>query len=204
MIRESSAAFGDLMARQQPSLTSLLLQVWFPVGLLAFTTLGFFLVLSVRRLRNLARWRLPGFYEASLSQLASTLAMMLKNGADLGSAIEVAQTNEAAAGAKAELAHWRQRLAGGARKFADIARPGKLTSPLFVWLVTRAGENWAEGFRRAAEVYDGRAKYRIDLVLYAALPVSILLVAGIVFPEMLPLVKGFTQLLGRFNDVGGE
>jgi type II secretory pathway component PulF len=193
-----------MTGKQQPSLAALLLQVWFPVALLAFTTLAFFLVLSVRRLRNLARWKLPGFYEASLSQLASTLAMMLKNGADLGSAIEVAQKNEASAGAKAELGSWRQRLAGGARRFADIAPPGKLTSPLFVWLVTSAGENWAEGFRRAAEVYDGRAKYRIDLVLYAALPVAILLVAGIVFSEMVPLVKGFTQLLHMFNDIGGE
>ena len=204
MVRESSVTFGDFAGRQQSSVASLLLQVWFPVGLLAFTTLIFLLVLSVRPLRNLARWKLPGFYEASLSQLASTLAMMLKNGADLGSAIEVAQKNEASIGARAELGSWRQRLAGGAKRFADIAQPGRLVSPLFVWLVASAGENWAEGFRRAAEIYDGRAKYRLDLVLYAALPVSILLVAAIIFSEMLPLVKGFSQLMGMFNDVSGE
>jgi hypothetical protein len=79
-------------------------------------------------------------------------------------------------------------------------QPGRLVPPLFVWLVTGAGENWARGFRRAAEIYDARARHRVEVALYAALPVTILLLAGIIGLEMVPLIQSFALLL---NDLGG-
>ena len=182
--------------------SGLLLQVWLPVIFLALTTLLFLLLVSIRSWRHAARWRLPGFREASLSQLASTLATMLEHGTDLDAALAVAQKNESHASARAELAQWRQRLAGGARTFTDLAQPGRLVPPLFVWLVTGAGENWARGFRRAVELYDGRAKYRIELALYTALPVTIVLLAAIIGLEMVPLMKGFSMFMGSIGDAG--
>jgi len=198
MIKETSAAFGSILLfgrEGAPSFGALLIQVWFPVILLGLTTLAFILLLSIRSWRRAARWRLPGFREASLSQLASTLATMLEHGADLDAALDVAVKNESHPGARRELALWRQRLASGARRFTDVALHGTLAPSLFVWLVTSAGENWARGFRRAAELYDGRAKYRIELALYAALPVTILLLAAIIGSEMAPLLKGFAQFM---------
>jgi type II secretory pathway component PulF len=202
MIRESSSAFGDLgfLGQNQFSLVPLLLQVWFPVILLGLTTLAFVLLLTIRRWRHSARWRLPGFREASLSQLAATLATMLEHGTDLDAALDVAQKNENNVRAKSELRAWRQRLANGARRFTDIAQPGTLVPPLFIWLVTGAGENWARGFRRAAELYDSRAKYRVELALYAALPLSILLIAAIIGLEMAPLMRSFAQFM---HELGG-
>ena len=205
MIKETSAAFGSFMfigREGAPSLGVLLIQVWFPVILLGLTTLAFILLLSIRSWRRAARWRLPGFREASLSQLAATLATMLEHGADLDAALDVAVKNESHPGTRRELALWRQRLANGARRFTDIALPGTLAPSLFVWLVTSAGENWARGFRRAAELYDGRAKYRIELVLYAALPVTILLLATIIGSEMAPLLKGFAQFMRAMTSAG--
>jgi type II secretory pathway component PulF len=205
LIGESAGAFNDFSPGQPaPGFTGLLLQVWFPVALLAVATLLFFIVLWNPRLRNFARWHLPGFREASLSQLASTVAVMLEHGVDLGAALEVAQKNETSATARREIGGWRQRLAGGARRFTDLAQSGTLAPPLFVWLIASAGENWAHGFRRAAEIYDGRAKYRTELALYVALPIMILLLAAIIFSGMLPLVRGFTQMMGAMSDMGGE
>jgi type II secretory pathway component PulF len=203
MVKESSGVFDAMVLGKEPtSLPMLLLQVWFPVAFLALASLAFFVVLFVRQLRHFVRWKLPGFREASLSHLALTFATMLENGADFGAALEMVQKNETAVAAQLELGAWRYRLENGARKFADIAQPGSLVPPLFVWLVTGAGENWARGFRRAAELYDRRAKYRTEVLLYAALPVAILLVAAIVGTEMLPLVQGFTRLLGMFDNLG--
>lgn len=184
---------------------SLLIQIWLPVLFLGFTTLLLAMLLSIRRWRHFARWKLPGFREASLSQLASTLATMLEHGANLDAALEVAQRNELHLGMRLELAAWRQRLAQGARSFSEIARSGPLAPALFVWLVTAAGENWAHGFRRAAEVYDARSKYRVELALLAALPVMVLLVAGVIGAEMTPLLKSFLQMmrdLGEGPDMG--
>jgi type II secretory pathway component PulF len=208
MAKETSTAFGAFGPGQGPSasLPWLLVQVWLPVAFLAFTTLAFVLVLSVRRWRQRARWFLPGFREASLSQLAATLATMLEQGTSLDVALEVVQRNEGHVGARSEIARWRERLGGGAKRFSDLVQHGRLVPPLFVWLVMGAGENWARGFRRAAEIYDARAKYRVEVVLYAALPVTILLVGGIVALEMVPLFRSFAMLLndlGGMSDIGG-
>ena len=80
-------------------------------------------------------------------------------------------------------------------------RSGPLAPSLFIWLVTAAGENWVHGFRRAAEVYEARSKYRVELALLAALPVMILLVAGIIGLEMTPLIHSFAQFM---QDLGGD
>lgn len=210
MLQESSTAFGEFMftGNRGTGLGALILQVWLPVGFLAVTTLIFMLVISVRSWRHHLRWKVPGFREASLAQLATTLATMLENGTDLNAALEVAERNETSTQARGELALWRQRLAAGAKRFGEIASAGALVPPLFVWLVAGAGENWAHGFRRAAEIYNARAKYRVELALYAALPVMILLLAAIIGMEMTPLVKSFARFMsdlgGGMDSIGGD
>jgi type II secretory pathway component PulF len=52
-------------------------------------------VLAVPRWRRNARWVLPGFKEAHLSRFASALALMLKTGCDLKSALAVLRQMEA-------------------------------------------------------------------------------------------------------------
>jgi type II secretory pathway component PulF len=138
-----------------------------------------------------------------LAQLASTIAMMLENGADLGSAIDVAQRSEGNNRVRRELAQWKQRLAEGARKFHEIAQPGRIAPPLFVWLVAGAGENWARGFRRAAQAYDSRARYRTEMILYVALPVVILLLGLLIISETVPIAQGFARLMHDLGDTDG-
>ncbi len=203
MSEAATEAFGFLGGPSQPGLPLLFMQVWLPVVLLAAVAGAFLIVAAVPRLRHAALWKLPGFREANLARLASTMAVMLEQGTNLDTALEVAQRSESCAKAREELARWRQRLAGGAARFADIAPPGRLAPPLFVWLVAGAGENLALGFRRAAEAYDARARFRIDLALYAALPVSMLLLAAIIGLEMAPIIKSFISTMNSLSDMGG-
>src|ERR1043166_7831688 len=51
-VRDSSSAFGEMLPGRAPTLANLLVEVWFPVFLLGLTTLAFFLVLSVHRMRH--------------------------------------------------------------------------------------------------------------------------------------------------------
>ena len=199
MLRESSAAFGMLGGAR--NISWMVMAIWLPVSFITVAFVLFLAALIVRPLRQAARWNLPGFRESSLAQLASTIAVMLENGADLGAAIDVAHRNEGNNRVRRELALWKQRLAAGARQFQDIVKPGAVVPPLFVWLVAGAGENWARGFRRAAQTYENRAKYRTELVLYAALPVSILLLGAFITIETMPLVQGFARMM---NDLGGD
>jgi type II secretory pathway component PulF len=61
--------------------------LWIPVMLLGGLTAACLLLLIVPRWRQWALWRLPGFREARLSNLASSLALLLQNGSSPGDAM---------------------------------------------------------------------------------------------------------------------
>jgi len=101
--------------------------------------------------------------------------------------------------AAADLGRWSQNLAGGRTKFSEVAAGNRVFPPLFVWLVSNAGEDIATGFQRAAEIYQSRAGYRTELALYAALPVAVLFLGAIILSEGYMLVSAFlvfVNLLG--------
>src|SRR6185295_8365561 len=102
---------------------------------------------------------------------------------------------EAGAPAGAEVAHWKSHLAAGHRKFPELTRDAQIIPPLFVWLVTGSGENWAAGFKHAAAVYGERAKHRVEMFLYAVLPVSVLALGFLILAQALPMARAFAGLM---------
>jgi type II secretory pathway component PulF len=156
--------------------------------------------------RRLLRWRLPAFREASLAQLASAMWLMLKNGVPLDNALALAGQMERGTAAETELTKWRERLAAGHGKFADLSAPGprnanSIFPPLFLWTINQSGEDLASGFRRAAELYQSRALYRIELLLYAALPCAVLGLAFLIVTQVTPV---FSALADIIKNLGGE
>ena len=83
---------------------------------------------------------------------------------------------------------WESKLAEGRSRFEDISRGSKVFPPLFLWLVA-SGEDWVKGFARAAEIYQTRAAQRIDMMLYAALPVSILLLGLLIVGQVVAMMQ---------------
>jgi type II secretory pathway component PulF len=146
------------------------------------------------------RWRLPAFREASLAQVASALGLMLKNGVPLDDALAFAEQLEKGTRAEPEITRWRERLASGHAKFSALASGPAVGSdsvfpPLFVWTVTQAGEDMTSGFNRAADLYQARALYRIELLLYSALPCSILALAVMIISQITPVFMALTAFL---------
>ncbi len=131
------------------------------------------LVLFVPSLRAAARWCLPGFKEAHLSRLASSLGLLLKGGVDLGGALGLMRRVEKGGRIGRDLALWEDELSQGAGKLSGLAKKTLAIPPLFFWLVAGEGEDLAAGFARAAEIYYTRAAYKADLLLNSALPVSV-------------------------------
>lgn len=177
--------------------------VWVPPALLAMAAIVLCVVLSLNSLRSKLRWWLPGFREASLAQLASALSLMIRNGTPLPDALALAQSLEAGSPMELTLAHWRESVASGAGKPAAWSASIQQLPPLFVWLVRQSGEDIAAGFRKAAEVYQARASYRIEMALYGALPVSILLLGQMVFWQIAPVFQGMTWLMNMIGGVDG-
>lgn len=174
---------------------------WVPPVALAVLAIALLIMLSVPAVRSHARWWLPGFKEQSLTNFASTMNLMLSSGSHLGEALDLAGHLEARSPAGAELRTWKSRLAGGHAKIADMANDSKVFPPLFIWLLAQGGEDLAAGFKKAAEIYFARAVYRIDLLLYVALPVSVLVLGVTILGQFLPV---FTMLVRVIDSLGGD
>ena len=195
-LADESAA-GLAMAR-------MLFAMWTPTAGLLLITLAVAVALAVPAFRRFLRWWLPGFRENSLTNLASTMNLMLSSGSHLGEALDLAEHLERGTPAGAELQRWKSRLTEGNARIADIAANSKVFPPLFVWLLAQGGENLASGFKKAAEIYFARASYRMDLLLYAALPVSVLVLGTMILGQFLPLFRALTFTIDMLGDMGGQ
>jgi type II secretory pathway component PulF len=160
------------------------------------------LILIVPALRRWLQWRFPGFKEAGLSQLAWAMRVMLKGGSNLGDALGLLRGMETKSAAGKDIARWRTRLAEGHATFPEIAAGSKIVPPLFSWLVHSGDEDLSEGFRRAAEIYQARAVHRIEMLLYAVLPVSILFLGGMLFSQAYPVIRLFVEIGGVLDRLG--
>jgi len=182
----------------------MLFAMWTPTAGLLLITLAVAVALAVPAFRRFLRWWLPGFRENSLTNLASTMNLMLSSGSHLGEALDLAEHLERGTPAGAELQRWKSRLTEGNARIADIAANSKVFPPLFVWLLAQGGENLASGFKKAAEIYFARASYRMDLLLYAALPVSVLVLGTMILGQFLPLFRALTLTVDMLGDMGGQ
>jgi type II secretory pathway component PulF len=161
--------------------------LWVPPILFGVTLIAAFAGLVILPTRRMLRWRLPAFKEASLSEVASVIWLVLKSGVPLNDALQLAEQLEAGTRAEKEIAQWRRQLASGRGKFSEMAASNSIFPPLFVWTVAQSGEDLASGFKRTAELYQARALYRTEMLLYSALPCSILLIAALIISQIQPV-----------------
>lgn len=192
----------DLIWGRLPA--SLPLLIWMPAMWLVAAVAGLALALGVGPLRRWLRWRLPGFREANVAQFAGVMKLLLVGGTPLPAALELAAELEEGTGAGQELRRWRERAAAGrGGSFGTLAGGSRIFPPIFIWIVDQAGENLAAGFGRAAEIYQERARHQTDMLLYAALPVAVLVLGGLIFIQtstMVQAMKAFLDVLGGAGD----
>jgi type II secretory pathway component PulF len=177
------------------SLPPLVQVLWVTPAVLGLLLVAVLVIALVGRLRRALRWRLPAFREASIARVASALSLMLRNGVPLDDSLAFVQQLEKGTVAEGEINRWRTKLAAGRGKFSEMTEGGKHFPALFTWTVAQSGENIAGGFERAAELYQARAKYRSELLLYSLLPCSILLLASMLVAQMQPVIVAMTSLL---------
>jgi type IV pilus assembly protein PilC len=176
--------------------------VWLPPFTLMLLAVGTIWVVSRASLRGRLRWRLPAFHEASLARLASALSLLLRNGISLSEALSLSETLEQGTPAAAVLGEWRAQVEAGRGKPTQWSAGSKPFPPLFLWLVQQGGEDAAAGFQKAADIYQARASYRIELLLYGALPISILMLGLMVMWQVGPLMRTLIWLMNMLGDFG--
>jgi type II secretory pathway component PulF len=178
--------------------------LWLPVVVLTALCVAVGVVAIFPRLQSRLRWRLPGFREASLWQVASAMGIMLKSGCSLNDTLGLMTQMEQGSEAAVDLAQWQSRLASGHGDFASMAAPSKQFPPLFIWLAASGRNDLAAGLKRAAEIYRARAEYRTEILLQVALPISVLLLGALIFTQVYTLVQSIIgSFLPLISDVGG-
>jgi type II secretory pathway component PulF len=83
-----------------------------------------------------------------------------------------------------------------------MAAGGRVFPPLFVWLVSSAGEDIASGFQHAAEIYQARAANRSEMLLYAALPVMVLALGVVILTQGWLMLSGLVVVVQLLDQVG--
>jgi len=198
--------FGLMDGAQLPVMTRmslpLLHHLWiFPMCFGLFVALVA-AILFVPSWRQAVGWRLPAFREARLAQTASTIGLLLKGGVSLPDAFGVVGELETNPPTRFELQRWGRNLASGMTRFPQIAAGGTVFPPLFVWLVSSAGEDLGAGFRQAAEIYRNRATHRSEILLFAALPLSVLVLGIIILTQGWLIFSGFLVFVQLMNSIG--
>jgi type II secretory pathway component PulF len=175
-------------ADQKTSRNTLILQMFLPPAVMAAILLIGWGMAGAPRVRRTLRWHLPAFHEAHLAQFAAATELLLKSGCPLAEAVALLGSLERGSPMGKELVRWQALMAAGHGKIYDLAVGSAIIPPLFAWVVSSAGENLAVGFQRAAEIYRARAEFKTELLLYAALPCSILVMGLIILGQVYPLV----------------
>jgi len=175
--------------------------LWMSPVLISLALVLVLIAIIISPARRWLRWRLPAFREASLAQAASAMWLMLKNGVPLAEALALVAELEKGTPAEREIAQWRQRLAAGHGKFSEMAAPARsVFPPLFNWAVSQSGEDLAVGFQRAAKIYHARAMYRTELLLYSALPCSILFLAAMLISQIQPVFSALMAFIRELSN----
>jgi len=177
--------------------------MWLTPLILGVITTLVLVSLATPLLRRALRWRLPAFRESSLAEVASAMTVLLRAGVPLDHALALVERLEENSRAGAELTEWRRQLAAGRGKFADLAAPGRAFPPLFVWIVSQSGDDIAGGFQKAAEIYQSRANYRRELMLYSALPCSVLALGFMIILQVQPVFATLVRFMNMIGDASG-
>jgi type II secretory pathway component PulF len=179
----------------QSSITPVWAGVWMAPVLIGVALVVILIGVSFSPARHRLRWRLSVFKVASLARVAAGMELLLKNGVPLDGALQLVEQLEQGTHAETDIAGWRRRLAAGHGKFSEMASASQVFPPLFIWTVAQSGEDLAAGFHRAAELYQSRALYQTEMLLYSFLPCSILALAIMIASQIQPVFSALTGFI---------
>lgn len=173
--------------------------IWAPVAGVSLVLLAGLATLLVPPVRRAWCARLPVFREASCAQFAAAMSLLLRGGNTLTDALGLMRQVEGDSTIGREIARWQALLAAGKGKLRDLTAISGIFPPLFLWLVEQGGEDAAKGFAKAADVYQARALHHTEVVLNAALPVTIIALGIGIMAQVYPM---FRIMLWWFTPMG--
>ncbi len=147
-------------------------------------------------LRNRLSWHIPPFSYRNVANLAGMFHVCLDAGMNLRDTLNLLAPAECAPTSH-KLQRMHDALAEG-NTALEAAKPSGLFPPLCLWILECSGENLKEGFKSVASYYGNRARSTADVMLYAVLPGSLMVLGGLIMWQlqsaMGPLIHLLKQL----------
>ncbi len=175
--------------------SSSMIMLWSPVILISLLVVSFLVCLGSGRIRRSLRWQLPGFREASLSQIASTMSIMLRGGCTLDESLHMVCQMEKGNPSGVELAQWHERMAAGQGKLREIFQPGRVFPLEFIWMLGTDEEKLVRGFERTSELYYDREKQCTSMLLHGVVPIAIAVLGMVAVIQTIPLILVLTTMM---------
>jgi type IV pilus assembly protein PilC len=199
----SREIFNDFSLAPVSALRGVVQSVWITPVLILIIWIVFVMIAFVPLVRRRWQWFVPGLRETCLAQVASLIRVQLQSGVPLDDALKTVEIVEQGTPVAAELGAWRQHLAGGGGDIPAAFLKNQSIPPLFRWMVRQSGENLAEGFGHTESFYAERSTYRSELFLYAALPISVLVLGFVILGQFLPIFGLLSRVMSALGDAGG-
>lgn len=196
LVQTVAAEFGPVPGGDLPVF------LWLPPVWLVLALVCLLVVFFVPAVRRRLAWAVPGFRESHVAQFAEALRMLLQTGMPLDEALELMQDLERGSPAGEDVRQWRRRLAEGEGRFAAFAAGSRAFPPMFLWLVEQGGEDLAGGLDKAAELFRQRAQHQIEMLLYAALPVTVVALGLLVAVQLGAVLRPVVLFLNLLGAVG--
>jgi type II secretory pathway component PulF len=176
--------------------------LWFVPGVLLLACLLVAIAIGVPRIRDYLRWHLPGLKDANVANVSASLSVLVANGVPLPDALALLARQETSRHANADLSLWKSEIESGQWKSQGSFERFRVLPPLFFWCVAAAGEQIASGFKQAADLYARRAAHQSDMILFAALPISIIVVGSIVLNQFWPVFYNLIRVMDALGGTG--
>lgn len=198
-IRYLASTTSDFIFYQIP-VWWLQVYLFLPAALIALALLAVLGAFLIRPWQQFLLWKMPAFREAALADFAASMVIMLRRGVPLPQALELFRQLDSRSHLNRDLQRWQSKIESGSGKAVQFADSSRCIPPLFAWLLASAGENLAGGFERAAEIFQARARHLTEIMLYAALPVMILFLGGLIVQQVIPGIRFLSLVM---NSLGG-
>lgn len=153
-----------------------------------------FFISICKRLRRYLSWKFAPFRDVNIANFAHMISICLKSGMTLHDALTFAAAFEKGK-IKDQLDMMISNIEDG------MSLDGALRLCTFLpgtaqWLIVNAADKPEDGFDSVAEIFNKRAIYRTDVLLYVALPLSVCFVAAIITLQLAGCVKAVMQVIG--------
>lgn len=199
MFRSLTFDFSDALGYKSQNTVSMGIALFIGPVLFGGLATAFAIAVSVPYVRRSLAWWLPPFKHGKLAQIASAMALMLRGGCTLSESLALMRNVEKGSPAEAEFARWQADIEEGVTELDEMAYGSVVFPPLFIWLAAHSGSDLADGFEQAAKMYDERSAHGTELMLYGALPVSVVILGVVVLTQgmaTLGTVYRFVNLMG--------